>query len=132
MNQPLFELARKTREHSYSPYSNRKVGAAVQTQSGKLYGGCNIENSSYGGTNCAERIAIQNAVSAEGKVEITEVIVVTDANPAWPPCGLCRQVIMEFSTPETRVTWSDLKGRNKTMTLSELLPEAFSPKHLKP
>ncbi len=125
-------LARATaaRANSYSPYSGRKVGAAVRTRSGKIYAGCNVENSSYGGTVCAERVAIASAVAAEGAIELTDVAVVTDARPAWPPCGICRQVIAEFG-PNAVVHASDLKGNRRSRRLSELLPEAFTARHLR-
>jgi cytidine deaminase len=126
----LAELAKKSRENSYSPYSKHKVGAAVRTRSGKVYGGCNVENSSYGGTVCAERVAIHKAVSEEGAISIDEVVVVTDATPPWPPCGMCRQVIAEFASNETRITTVNLQGESRTFAWQELLPMAFTPEHL--
>jgi cytidine deaminase len=127
----LFTVAKKARERSYSPYSGQKVGAAIRLKNGKIYFGCNVENSSYGGTVCAERTAIQNAVAHEGpKVEITEIVVVTDHNPPWPPCGLCRQVIAEFGGSST-IHAADLHEVKSTMSFRELYPSAFTPEHLK-
>jgi len=127
----LFEAAKKSREHSYSPYSGQKVGAAIRLKNGKIYAGCNIENSSYGATICAERTAIQTAVAAEGpKVEITDVLVVTDHTPPWPPCGLCRQVIAEFGANAT-IHSADLASVRSAVSFRELYPFAFTPEHLK-
>ena len=105
----LYEAAKKARENSYSPYSGFKVGAALRTVDGRIFAGCNVENSSYGATICAERGAIQTAAAAVGSFKIKEILVVTDASPAWPPCGLCRQVITEFSENAT-LHVTNLKG----------------------
>lgn len=126
----LHQAASKARENSYSPYSRHKVGAAIRTSDGKIFAGCNVENSSYGGTVCAERVAIQSAVAACGKIGIAEIVVVTDADPAWPPCGLCRQVIAEFAPPETPVHAATLAGELTSWKFSDLLPAAFTPDHL--
>src|SRR5690242_15716831 len=88
----LYKMALLAREKSYSPYSGHKVGAAIRTSSGKIYTGCNVENASFGATVCAERTAIQKAISESGPITVTEVMVVTQADPPWPPCGMCRQV----------------------------------------
>lgn len=119
----LIEIARQYRENAYTPYSHFKVGAAVLTASGKFYGGCNIENSSYGLTNCAERTAIFKAVS-EGEREFAALAVIADTDGPCSPCGACRQVIADFRIP--RIIMANLKGDVKTMTLGELLPFAFS------
>ncbi len=119
----LIEIARQYRENAYTPYSHFKVGAAVLTASGKVYGGCNIENSSYGLTNCAERTAIFKAVS-EGEREFAALAVIADTDGPCSPCGACRQVIADFRIP--RIIMANLKGDVKTMTLGELLPFAFS------
>lgn len=126
----LHQIARTCRENAYSPYSGYKVGAAIRTKDGKYFGGCNVENSSYGGTVCAERVAIQSAIAACGKIEIAEILVITDANPPWPPCGLCRQVIAEFAEPEVVVHASTLEGDLVSQTLGQIFPNAFTPKHL--
>ncbi|MBU6374838.1 MAG: cytidine deaminase [Bdellovibrionales bacterium] len=125
----LYELAKKSRKRSYSPYSGHQVGAAIRTSGGKLYGGCNVENSSYGATICAERVAIQKAIS-EGPLRIAEVMVVTDSTPPWPPCGMCRQVIAEFG-PDALLYTANLKGQMESFQLSEIFSQAFTPAHLR-
>jgi len=122
-DQELIAAAKKYREHSYSPYSKFKVGAAVLTAAGNIYGGCNIENASYPVTNCAERTAIFKAVS-EGETEITALAVIADTDGPCAPCGACRQVIAEFRIP--RIIMANLKGDVRTVTPEELLPFAFS------
>ena len=125
----LFTAAQDARERAYAPYSGCRVGAAIRTRSGDIFAGCNVENASYGATICAERAAVMGAVSAQGKIEITEVCVVTDALPPWPPCGMCRQVLAEFG-PEARVWWASVNGMTQTATLRELLPATFSGEYL--
>ncbi len=97
MYNKLLEKAREYREKAYVPYSKFKVGAAVLTESGNIYGGCNIENASYGATNCAERTAIFKAVS-EGEPVIKAIAIVSSHNDLTYPCGICRQVVEEFMT----------------------------------
>lgn len=126
----LHQLAVQSRSHSHSPYSKHKVGAAIQLKTGQVFGGCNIENASYGGTVCAERVAIWKAVSELGKVEIANIVVVTDQDVAWPPCGFCRQVMAEFAAPETQVHLGNLSGIQRTLSFQNLFPEAFYPTHL--
>lgn len=123
----LVEVAKKYREFSYSPYSKFKVGAAVLADSGKVYGGCNIENSSYPVTNCAERTAIFKAIS-EGEKKLIALAVVADTEGPCAPCGACRQVIAEFRIP--KIIMANLKGNEQTVTLEELLPFAFSSEDL--
>ncbi len=130
MNTPLFEAAKKVRENAYCPYSKFKVGAAVLTKSGKIYTGCNVENASYGAAICAERAAIFNAIAEEGKPQIKEILVVTDTTPPTPPCGLCRQVIIEFGE-NIPIHLANIDQKIKTLSSSDLLPEAFSNKFLK-
>ena len=119
----LIETAKKYREHSYSPYSKFKVGAAVLGASGKVYGGCNIENSSYPVTNCAERTAIFKAIS-EGETELVAIAVVADTQEPCSPCGACRQVMAEFKI--NKIIMTNLTGNTKVVTLEEILPFAFS------
>jgi len=126
--QELFLAAREAREFAYSPYSRIKVGAAVRARGGRIYTGANIENSSYGATICAERVAIHNAVS-RGDREICEVLVLTDAAPPWPPCGLCRQVIAEFGAHAT-IHMANLAGEIRAVELEEIFPQAFTPDRL--
>ncbi len=121
-DEELIEIARQYREHSYSPYSRFKVGAAVLTAGGKVYGGCNIENSSYGLTVCAERTAIFKAVS-EGEREFEALAVIAGTEGPCSPCGACRQVMADFRIP--RIIMANLRGEVKTVSLAELLPCAF-------
>lgn len=129
--QQLYHVACKARENAYSPYSGYQVGAAIRLVDGSIYTGCNVENASYGATNCAERVAIQKAVSEHGAIVIAEVMVVTDSNAPWPPCGMCRQVIAEFGA-DCIVYYANLQGKIRSMQFSELLPYSFTPDHLKP
>lgn len=121
--QKLIQAAIEMRKQSYSPYSNFAVGAAVLSNDGYIYGGCNIENASYGLTNCAERTAIFNAVS-DGKRNISAIAIVADTDKPCSPCGACRQVIGEFKIP--CIIMANLKGEYKKVTLEELLPFSFS------
>ncbi len=123
----LIEVAKKYRENAYVPYSKFKVGAAVLTDGGKVFGGCNIENSSYPVTNCAERTAIFKAVS-EGEKNLVAIAVVADTDGPCSPCGACRQVMAEFKIP--KIIMTNLKGDIKVVTLEEILPFAFSDKDL--
>jgi len=125
--QALIDLANEARRRAYVPYSNYPVGAALRTKSGRLYTGVNIENAAYPHTMCAERVAMFKAVS-EGETEFEVIAVVT--NNGGSPCGGCRQVMAEFGL-DTLVLIADGDGKlQKVMTVSELLPEAFTPKHL--
>jgi cytidine deaminase len=127
----LYKQALLARERAYCPYSGHKVGAAIQTAAGKLYVGCNVENSSYGATVCAERVAIQKAVSEHGRVEVSTVMVVTHSDPPWPPCGMCRQVIAEFAgAAGVRMFFANLDGALVEGTLNDLFPLAFTGAHL--
>ena len=130
----LIEKAKKAREFSYSPYSNYMVGAAVLTVEGDIYTGCNIENAAYGPTNCAERTAIFKAVS-EGKKAFTAIAIVGgkrgSAGDYAAPCGVCRQVMMEFCKPEEmQVIVAKNTEEYKVFTLQELLPEGFGAANL--
>ncbi|MEM1502205.1 cytidine deaminase [Domibacillus sp. 8LH] len=127
--QQLMEAAKQARERAYVPYSNFKVGAALLTKDGQIFGGCNIENAAYGVVNCAERTAIFKAWS-EGASEYTAIAVVADTNRPVPPCGACRQVIAELCPPDMPVILTNLKGDVQTLTVAELLPGAFSPEDL--
>jgi cytidine deaminase len=125
--QSLIELASEARKRAYVPYSKYPVGAAVRTKSGRVFTGVNIENAAYPQTMCAERVAIFKAIS-EGELEFDMIAVVT--NNGGSPCGGCRQVMAEFGL-DTIVLIADGNGvLQKEMTVAEILPEAFTPKHL--
>lgn len=124
----LEKAARTAAKASYSPYSKFRVGAAVLTESAKIFAGTNVENASYGLCNCAERTAIFSAIAA-GERKIRCVVVYTPTKIATTPCGACRQVINEFG-PESRViSICDSADRIDTV-LSALLPGAFGPENL--
>lgn len=121
----LAEMARAALENAYCPYSGYRVGAAVMTSDGTVYTGCNIENGSYGATNCAERTAVFKAVS-EGKRKITAVVICTDEGGETPfPCGICRQVLSEFCEPDTPIIILDGTDSCYNAELAELLPYSF-------
>ena len=122
-DEALVELAKKARAHAYTPYSGFAVGAAVLAADGRVFVGCNIENASYGLTNCAERTAIFSAVAA-GARELRALAVVADGELPCSPCGACRQVIAEFAVE--RIILANLKGSRRVVTKEELLPFAFS------
>jgi cytidine deaminase len=125
--QKLIDLANSARKYSYAPYSHYPVGAAVHTKSGQVFTGVNVENAAYPTGMCAERVAIFKAVS-EGETEFDVIAIVTDNGGS--PCGGCRQVMAEFGL-DTLVLIADGNGKlQQEMTVSELLPEAFTPKHL--
>lgn len=125
--QQLIAAAREAALHSYSPYSNFAVGAALLSEDGTVISGCNVENASYGLTMCAERGAIQTAV-AKGHTHFKAIAVVgLKSNPCMP-CGACRQVMLEFDIPQ--VLLMDKEGTIISYTLDELLPHSFGPKDL--
>ena len=121
--QKLMDCAIKARENAYSPYSHFAVGAALLCEDGTLFEGCNIENASYGLTNCAERTAIFKAVS-EGHTTFKALAVVADTEGPCAPCGACRQVMAEFKIP--LIIMGNLMGNIKIVTIEELLPFSFS------
>ena len=134
-NAELIQEAKKARERSYSPYSNFKVGAALLTRGGKIYHGCNIENAAYGPTNCAERTAFFRAVY-KGEREFEKIAIVGaleggDPDVTCAPCGVCRQVMMEFCDPETfTVVLANGKDEQLEIVLKDLVPYGFSGKNL--
>ena len=135
----LIEKAFEMKEKSYCPYSKYHVGAGLLTISGKIYGGMNIENSSYGATICAERTAVFKAVS-EGEKQFSAIVICGGLEGVEPkgsevdyafPCGLCRQVLREFSNPkELKIYVCSTKEKYNVYTLDELLPHSFGPEHL--
>ena len=125
----LVEAAADVRTRAYAPYSNFKVGAAVETEDGDIYTGCNVESASYGLTVCAERVAIWKGIS-RGVTKFGRIAVVVDTEEPTPPCGTCRQIIWEFCG-DVPVILANLHGKKETVKMSELLPRAFDSKFLK-
>lgn len=120
----LLKCANEAMERAYVPYSKFKVGAVVLMSSGKIYTGCNIENASYGATNCAERTAIFKAVS-EGETEIQAVAIVSSGKEFTYPCGICRQVITEFMK-DGEFIFENANGEVKVVSLDEMFPYRFT------
>src|SRR5215204_5823092 len=127
-DEDLVAAATDVREKAYAPYSNFKVGAAVETDEGNIYTGCNVESASYGLTVCAERVAIWKGIS-RGEKRFGRIAVVVDTEELTPPCGVCRQIIWEFCG-DVPVILSNLHGKSETVQMSELLPRAFDSKFL--
>ena len=127
-NQLIIE-AIKARENAYAPYSNFKVGSAILTEDDTMYTGCNIENASFGATNCAERTAIFKAVS-EGHKKIRAIAVVGDVNNYTFPCGICRQVINEFAAEDIKIIVAKNENEYLVKTMEEIFPGAFSKEDL--
>lgn len=119
----LVALAKKARENAYAPYSKFKVGAVLETASGKIYTGANVENSSYGLSMCAERIAIFKAVS-DGETDFKRLVVIANTKDVVSPCGACRQVMAEFGNFE--VILANTSGKIKKTDVNALLPGAFN------
>ena len=120
-----FENAVRARDNAYAPYSRFKVGAAVVTEKGNIFSGCNVENASFGATICAERGAIL-AANASGERDYRCIVVVTDARPPSVPCALCLQVMAEFCSPGFEVFLAGPEGIESLTTLGELLPQPFN------
>lgn len=121
----LIEIAKQAMKYAYAPYSHFKVGAALITDTGHIYTGCNIENVSYGATNCAERTAIFKAVS-EGERHIKKIAIVSSAGKPASPCGICRQVLSEFMDSDGIVIL-EIENKAKEFYLKDLLPYCFCP-----
>ena len=124
----LIAAAKRTRENAHAKFSNFKVGAGLRATSGKIYGGCNVENATYGLTICAERVAIFKAIS-EGERSFDAIAVVTDTDALTPPCGACRQLIWEFCG-DVPVVMSNLTGKAETIRMSQLFPKPFDSSNL--
>ena len=122
--QKLLAAARQARAAAYAPYSGFTVGASVLTKTGRIFPGCNIENASFGATVCAERVAIFTAIAA-GEQELLAMAVVADIPTPVVPCGLCRQVLVEFS-PACLIIMGNLIGQVEIRLLSDLFPQPFS------
>ncbi len=125
----LKDKALAVRENAYAPYSNFKVGAAIVAENGETFVGCNVENVAYPEGTCAEAGAIASMI-ANGQTRLTEVYVVADAPMPVSPCGGCRQKLIEFGNGDVVVTMATLGGVEQKMTLSELMPGAFTEEHL--
>ncbi|MBQ8175731.1 MAG: cytidine deaminase [Oscillospiraceae bacterium] len=123
-NKELLSIADKAMENAYAPYSKFKVGAALLCKNGTVFTGCNIENATYGATNCAERTAVFKAVS-EGQREFEAIAIVSSGGGETFPCGICRQVMAEFA-PEIKVVLRDEEGNERIYLLIELLPKSFT------
>lgn len=130
MNEQWMKKVLEARNFAYVPYSNFKVGAVLVDQEGNLYQGCNIENSSYGLSNCAERTAIFKAVS-KGVKEFKALVVTGDTEGPISPCGACRQVISEFCAGDMPVYLTNIQGEVMETTVEKLLPGAFAREDLK-
>jgi len=126
----LFEAAKRVREYAHAPYSRFHVGAALRLADGEIVVGCNVENVAYPEGTCAEAGAIAAMCAAGGSRDISEVVVIADSDPPVTPCGGCRQKLVEFGRKDTPIHLADLSGIRATMTLAELLPGAFSTKHM--
>ena len=128
MESAVEQVARQAQQHSYSPYSQFKVGAAIESEDDYIFAGTNIENASYGLTICAERVAAFNLAMSRRR-KIRKVVVVTDSEVITAPCGACRQVLWEFGDKDTIVIGVN-HHTSKQWTLGELLPDAFGPADL--
>jgi len=124
----LIASAKQARENAHAPYSDFRVGAAIRATSGRIFGGCNVENATYGLTVCAERIAIFKAMS-EGERGFDAIAVVTDADILTPPCGACRQLIWEFCG-DVSVILANLKGKAEVIQMRSLFPRTFDSSNL--
>ena len=124
----LTTAAAQARENAHAPYSNFRVGAALRGSSGRIFGGCNVENATYGLTMCAERVAIFKAIS-EGERGFSAIAVVTDTEALTPPCGACRQLLWEFCG-DIPVTMANLHGKRETVQMKELFPKPFDDSNL--
>ena len=125
----LHQLATKVRARAYAPYSNFQVGAALATEDGKVFVGCNVENASFGGAVCAERTAILKAVS-EGERKFSAIVVITDSSTPAMPCALCLQTMAEFFAPKTQILIANLEDIVAKFQFSDLLPFPFGPLQL--
>lgn len=123
-NQELVEIARQVREHAHAPYSKFQVGAALESADGRVFTGCNVENSSYGLSMCAERVAVFKAIS-EGLRDFKRIAVIADTQAPVRPCGACRQVISDLFPRDAEVILANLQGDIEVTKIIELLPAPF-------
>lgn len=127
----LFDQATAAMKNAYAPYSKFHVGSCIETESGKLYSGCNIENAAYGLTICAEACAVC-AMASAGESNIKHIAVIINGPDVAMPCGACRQRIFEFATPETMIHVGNTEGATRSYRMNELLPSAFGKHNLIP
>ena len=127
-DEELQNSAREVSKKAYSPYSQKNVGCAILTESGEIFVGCNIENSSFGATICAERVAVFHAVT-KGQLHFKKVCLYSEEG--WFPCGMCRQVLREFGEVTLPVIVMNKDGVVCETTLGELLPHSFGPEQMK-
>lgn len=126
-----YERSKQVRSRAYAPYSRFLVGCCLKAEGhAGFFCGCNVENVSYGATICAERSAIVSAASALGGFKIQFMVLVTDSQPVAVPCGMCLQVISEFSDARTEIYLANLQGIQKKVLLKDLLPLVFDKRHL--
>ena len=125
----LIQVATEARMCSLAPFSNFLVGAALRTEAGKVFTGCNIESASYGLTVCAERVAIWKALS-ECERDFSDLVIVVDTEQLTPPCGTCRQIIWEYCK-QAKITLANLRGQKQEVHIADLLPRAFDARFLK-
>lgn len=130
IQQKLYEQALKAFHNAYAPYSDFNVGAAILSDNDKIYTGCNVENIAFPSGSCAEAGAVTSMI-ADGGHKIKEILIIADGKDLVSPCGNCRQKILEFADKDTIVHLANLKGIQKTINFSELLPLAFSETGLK-
>ena len=119
----LVDAALAARQNAHAPFSNFKVGAALEDETGRIFTGCNVENATYGLTMCAERVAVFKAVS-EGAREFRRIAVAADTDLLTPPCGACRQILWEFCG-DIELTLVNLEGKTETLRLKDLFPRPF-------
>lgn len=120
---PLIQAARAVRERAAARFSQFKVGAAVEDETGRIFTGCNVESASYSLTMCAERVAVFKAIS-EGAAKLRRIAVVADTKTLTPPCGACRQILWEFC-PDAELILANLSGKQETLSLREIFPSPF-------
>jgi cytidine deaminase len=119
----LLEAALAARNNAHAPFSNFRVGAAIEDESGRIFTGCNVENATYGLTMCAERVAVFKAIS-EGARKFKRIAVAADTDALTPPCGACRQILWEFCG-DAELTLVNLQGKSETFRLKDLFPRPF-------
>ena len=127
MKDKLINEALEAQKNAYAPYSKFKVGAAILTETGNVYKGCNVENASLGASICAERNAATTAIAQEGKVRFKAIAIASTSDEPAPPCGICRQFLSEFTDTEAPVYLVSAKsGKTKEFSFGKLMPESFT------